>query len=79
VVGEALSNVVRHAQATSVDVTIAAGGRELSITVADDGRGGASEKSGLANLRNRAERHGGTFTLTSSGAGTTLRWAIPLD
>jgi signal transduction histidine kinase len=78
VVGEALSNVVRHAQATTVAVTIAAGGQELSITVADDGRGGATEKSGLANLRSRAEQHGGSFTLTSSSTGTTLHWSIPL-
>jgi signal transduction histidine kinase len=79
VVGEALSNVVRHAQATSVEVLIVADGRRLTITVTDDGRGGAQENSGLANLRRRAEGRGGSFTLASSGDGTTLRWEIPLS
>jgi two-component system, NarL family, sensor histidine kinase DevS len=47
--------------------------------VADDGRGGAYESSGLANLRHRAEKHGGTFTLeTEPGQGTRLEWAVPL-
>ena len=78
VAGEALSNVVRHAQATAVDVTIAATGSRLTITVADNGRGGARENSGLANLRQRAERRGGTFALDSTDAGTRLVWQVPL-
>jgi signal transduction histidine kinase len=79
VIGEALSNVVRHAEATQVEVVIAASGDRVTLVVADDGRGGAYESSGLANLRHRAEKHGGTFTLeTEPGQGTRLEWAVPL-
>jgi signal transduction histidine kinase len=79
VLGEALSNVIRHAGADRVEVSITAGGDQLSLIVADDGRGGAHERSGLANLRQRAEKHGGTFTLeTPQGEGTRLEWVVPL-
>jgi signal transduction histidine kinase len=79
VVGEALSNVVRHAQASSAAITITVRGDRLAIEVADDGRGGARENSGLANLRQRAERRGGSFALDSTSAGTRISWAIPLS
>jgi signal transduction histidine kinase len=79
VLGEALSNVVRHAEATRVEVAITAIGDRLTLVVADDGRGGARERSGLANLRRRAVERGGTFALeTPQGEGTRLEWAIPL-
>ncbi|WP_051366163.1 GAF domain-containing sensor histidine kinase [Hamadaea tsunoensis] len=79
VVREALSNVVRHAHAEQVEVAVAVGAGRLTVTVADDGGGGAVESSGLANTRERARRHGGDIELHSpAGAGTTLVWDIPL-
>jgi signal transduction histidine kinase len=79
VIGEALSNVVRHAEATRVEVAVTTTGAWLALVVADDGRGGAHESSGLANLRHRAEKHGGTFTLeTGPSQGTRLEWTVPL-
>jgi signal transduction histidine kinase len=79
VVGEALSNVVRHAHASRVDVTVVAHGSQLTIEVADDGQGGARENSGLANLRQRAERRAGSFEMHSEdGGGTRLAWRIAL-
>jgi signal transduction histidine kinase len=51
------------------------------LTVADDGRGLPENvvESGLGNIRQRAERHGGEFHLVSSpGEGTRLRWAVPV-
>ena len=80
VLGEALSNASRHAEATTVDVVLEAG-TEVVLTVADDGRGLPENvvESGLGNIRQRAERHGGEFHLVSSpGEGTRLRWAVPV-
>ena len=84
VLGEALSNVSRHADASSVDVVLSAGA-ELVLTVTDDGRGlggrqlESGVESGVANMRDRAVRHGGRLELGSppDGAGTRLTWAVP--
>uniref|UniRef100_UPI000AD5A429 ATP-binding protein n=1 Tax=Mycobacterium sp. UM_Kg27 TaxID=1545693 RepID=UPI000AD5A429 len=54
---------------------------DLSIEVSDNGRGMPEviTRSGLANLRQRAEQAGGTFSVTSApGGGTVLRWSAPL-
>lgn len=77
--GEALSNASRHADASRVAVRLSAGD-EIVLTVADDGRGLPADfaESGLANIRSRAERRGGSVRLESeAGAGTRLVWAIP--
>jgi signal transduction histidine kinase len=79
VLTEALSNVVRHARASSVAVRLSAG-REVVLEVDDDGVGlGTPERqSGLANMRRRAEGLGGTLTIDSTpGAGTRLVWRVP--
>jgi len=79
VLGEALSNASRHADATAVDVVVSAGD-DVSLLVRDNGRGitGAASEGGLANIRHRAEQRGGTFTVESgAGAGTTLHWSVP--
>ncbi|MEJ7772347.1 MAG: GAF domain-containing protein [Geodermatophilaceae bacterium] len=88
VLREALTNVARHAHASRVDVEVSATTAALSLIVTDDGLGlGDSERrSGLANLRQRAELHGGSLTLTWGGRerassdpeGTRLVWTIPL-
>jgi signal transduction histidine kinase len=84
VLGEALSNVARHAESRKVDVnlTVNAGGdRNLVLTVADDGRGMGTptRRSGLRNIAERAERLGGEVRIDSApGQGTTLRWSVPL-
>jgi signal transduction histidine kinase len=80
VVREALSNALRHSGASSVTMTVVAG-EDLTVTVTDDGRGFASggRRSGLANLERRADARNGSMTVDSTpGAGTTLRWSIPL-
>jgi signal transduction histidine kinase len=79
VLGEALSNASRHAEARAVRVVLTAG-REVVLTVSDDGRGldGTAPESGLRNMRERAERRGGSLVLSSApGAGTTLTWSVP--
>jgi signal transduction histidine kinase len=75
-----LSNASRHAEAWAVDVLLSAG-RNVVLRVADDGRGLGDDvhESGLRNMRERAERRGGTFVVESApGAGTTLTWSVPL-
>jgi len=80
VLSEALSNAARHAEATTVAVTVHAGD-VIRLVVSDDGRGlpeGAQE-SGLQNIRERAEKLGGTCTVESSvGKGTTICWSVPV-
>lgn len=77
VVREALSNAGRHAHADTVRVSVAIAGDRLNVEVEDDGTGlnGPTRSSGLTNLQQRAERHKGSFDITSSPEhGTTLRW-----
>jgi signal transduction histidine kinase len=79
VLGEALSNASRHADARSVDVLLSAGS-EVVLRVSDDGRGldESVAESGLRNMRERAERRGGTFVVESVlGEGTSVTWSVP--
>jgi signal transduction histidine kinase len=77
---EMLANVARHARATRVDVSLTAAD-DIIVRVDDDGIGprhGGSAGNGLRNLTTRAERHGGTFTLTPRHpGGTTAEWRVP--
>jgi len=78
VVRELVTNVVRHAAASRVTVTLTVDD-EVRVVVTDDGVGlpPASVRSGLANLAERAERRGGRLTTAPRPAGTQMRWAIP--
>ncbi|MEV6026626.1 GAF domain-containing sensor histidine kinase [Streptomyces sp. NPDC052036] len=83
VLGETLSNAARHADATTVDIGVEVTHTALELRVADNGRGidpAVTRRSGLANLRRRAEEMGGTFTLSSNRpSGTVVEWGVPLD
>jgi signal transduction histidine kinase len=77
--GEALSNVVRHAEASDVHVTLRTGDG-VTLVIEDDGRGIPVDAvpSGLRNIEERAVQLGGTCTVDSSvGAGTTITWHVP--
>ncbi|MEO6473335.1 MAG: GAF domain-containing protein [Aeromicrobium sp.] len=81
VVTEALANIIRHATATNVTVTVTAASGQLSIDVIDDGVGLAGEplRSGLANLRDRASQRGGSFVAQDAKPhGTHLSWSVPV-
>ena len=87
VVGELLTNVARHARASSVSVLLDAGSGRLRLVVADDGVGmpvvsgtsGLGGGRGLANLHARAEALGGTCHVRrSEDGGTVVEWSVPL-
>jgi signal transduction histidine kinase len=80
VLREALTNVARHAHASSANVDVKASGEWLRIVVTDNGSGlgSSSRLSGVANMRSRAEQLGGTCELTSAAlGGTRLEWRVP--
>ncbi|MGW2015136.1 GAF domain-containing protein [Streptomyces sp. NPDC001927] len=83
VLGEALTNVARHARARRAEVAVVADEGVLVVTVSDDGVGmpHGGRRSGLRNLSERAERLGGTLSVharAEPGSGTVLEWRIPL-
>ena len=81
VVAEALTNVVKYAQASQARVNISRGNGHAVVEVADDGVGGADpgRGSGLRGLADRISALDGTLVLSSpEGAGTLLRAEIPV-
>lgn len=77
---EALTNAVRHSQATELRVVIEARD-SLTIEVTDNGIGIAADvhRSGLLNLEKRArECHGSSSVQTGPGQGTQIHWVVPL-
>jgi two-component system sensor histidine kinase DesK len=74
---EAVTNVLRHANATSVSLSIAHIDGICRLEVVDNGRGGsAADGAGLRGMRERVESLGGTVSRTSNG-GTRLTVSIP--
>jgi signal transduction histidine kinase len=81
VVAEALTNTAKHAQASEIRVVASADDGELSLTISDDGIGGAvtGGGSGLIGLKDRVEAVSGQLQISSpDGGGTTLTVTIPL-
>ena len=81
VVAESLTNVVRYAGATRVRVAIHEADGRLTVSVTDDGRGGADagRGSGLRGLADRVGALGGSLAVDSpAGAGTTVTALLPL-
>ncbi len=82
---EALSNAARHSQASRVDVSVDVDADGfLAVRVTDNGVGIPPEgrRSGLRNLRLRAEKLGGELRLgpaDADGTGTELVWRVPSD
>lgn len=80
-VQEALTNVLKHARADSVRVSVLGGGGEIAITIADDGDGFETERVtegfGLAGMRERVLLAGGRMSIESGPSGTTLCATLP--
>ena len=80
---EALANVLKHADASRVDVTLSFDEDEVRLSVSDDGVGvdldGAAPGYGLENMRQRAEELGGRFEISGeNGVGTTVDVTLPV-
>lgn len=80
VLTEALSNAGRHAQASEIAVHVHVA-EDLTLSVRDNGRGIPQDavESGLANMRERARRRGGTCEVSVvEPTGTLIEWSVPL-
>ncbi|MDX3797330.1 GAF domain-containing protein [Streptomyces sp. AK04-3B] len=80
VLSEALTNIARHARADRTEVVLATDGREVRLSVTDNGVGIPADgrRSGLRNMAERAGQVGGRLELTEpEGGGTTLVWRVP--
>jgi len=81
---EALSNVARHSQATRVQIQLDYAPEQVTLSIADNGRGfdpASSQQAGIGlhSIRERVESLGGTVTIQSSpGAGTCVLARCPL-
>lgn len=75
---EALTNVARHAEATHIEIRLDVTDRQVTLMVADNGRGiqtkaGGTRGIGLAGMGTRAEQVGGTLAVeTRAGGGTRV-------
>ena len=76
---EAVTNVVRHAEATECTLAITRQSRKLMVEVADNGRGGSfREGGGLLGMRTRLIAAGGSLDVRSSADGTRLVARVPV-
>jgi len=80
---EAIRNAVRHAGASAVRVAVLGEGRQVSLTVSDDGAGfdpgaaGRQDSYGLRGLQSLVQDGGGILQVESApGAGTTVRMVV---
>jgi two-component system nitrate/nitrite sensor histidine kinase NarX len=77
IVREALTNVVRHARASSALVTLSSNEREITVTIEDDGRGivtesGGEHHYGLSIMRERSRSLGGRLEIRSNDPGSRI-------
>lgn len=86
IVNEAISNAVRHADATCLTISTQQDQNLFQVTISDDGQGFDTEAIrehsglGLRNMEQRARLHGGQVTIQSvPGAGTTTTITIPVS
>lgn len=83
IIQEAMTNIIKHADATHVQVKLSRAKGELKLFIRDNGRGfkpnGASSGLGLATMQERVKLLGGTMeVLSRPGQGTTIKAGIPL-
>ena len=85
-VQEALTNILKHANAKSADLAVGIRGTSLVLSISDDGKGIAADRlstitsHGLASMRHRITALGGAWQVGRAAAGGTVVTAvIPLD
>jgi signal transduction histidine kinase len=82
IASEAITNVAKHAQASVIDMRVDGCDGALTLSISDDGIGGAdpSRGSGIIGLKDRVEALGGTISVLSPpGHGTALHVQLPAD
>ncbi|RIK41789.1 MAG: two-component sensor histidine kinase [Chloroflexi bacterium] len=83
IIQEALTNIIRHADATRVDLTIGVDGRALRLQITDNGAarpGVITPGSGIAGMRERARLLGGTLVAEPQAAGGfAVNATLPLE
>ncbi|UVI36971.1 sensor histidine kinase [Brevibacterium spongiae] len=74
IIQEALTNISRHAQADTAQITIERRAGRLQVTISDDGTGmsTSAEGAGILGMRERAKLLGGTLGIASAGEGGTV-------
>ncbi|UJW33633.1 histidine kinase [Saccharothrix sp. AJ9571] len=78
VVSEAVTNAMKHASATRIDVSVRRGSTMLTVRISDDGCGGARPGGGLSGLARRVAAADGEFTVDSPvGGPTTITAELP--
>lgn len=76
---EAITNVVRHAGATRLELAAGRRGHAVELTVTDDGHGGVRNQGfGITGMRERALAAGGRLEIDSDAGGTTVRLVLPV-
>ena len=87
VVQEAMTNVYRHAGAANVSVSLESNGAQLTVRIADDGRGlpcarGKAQEAplgvGIPGMRARVEQFGGKLVIDSPGLGAVVTATLPI-
>ncbi len=81
VLREALANIAKHAHTTRAEIGVEVRDQRLSLVVVDDGVGYSPESlhgNGIGNLRTRAQRLDGEFTIVGARPGTEMRWVVPI-
>jgi signal transduction histidine kinase len=79
VVREAVTNVIRHAGASQCSIALIGNGREIVLSISDDGRGGSDEEgAGLRGMRARVSSVGGRLRRDADN-GTRLTITVPVS
>jgi signal transduction histidine kinase len=85
IVQEALTNIIKHSNASNVNVSLIRNSKDIVLTISDDGMGISKEKIkkttsfGLVGIQERALGFGGVFEIEGEqGVGTTLTVSIPI-
>ena len=80
---EALTNVLKHAHASRVQVRLRQAGDLLELQVEDDGRGGGAAPTdsgrGMSNMRARAQQLGGRLDVRNGDEGTCVCLQVPMN
>ena len=90
IIQESLNNIMKHAKATTISISLAFSGENVLVEITDNGKGFNVEEAsgrtinksgaGLRNMKNRTNLIGGTFDIrTVAQQGTTIAMLIPFD